>query len=158
MSDDRGQLSLPRSANNIRIVSRTEEGVNLPVLRRIARAASGGQAPSDAHLLLRDSRAARRRHQFRRAAIDAGSALEVALADFNNHVTHVIFPRPPTLGTYVNNPVIARHANLPGNLQTDLVNVRNAAIHQNAIPTWEQVGAAIGLVASVLNRLAPLPI
>jgi hypothetical protein len=158
MSDDQGNLSLPASANQATVVLHSDESITLPLLRAAAKQVTNSVTPSEAYLLLRDSRAALRRNQLRRAAIDVGSALEVVLADFNRAVTHVTFARLPTLGTWVNNSTIAARASLPAGLQQDVVDVRNAAIHQNLTPPRADVAKAIQIVSSILERLAPLPI
>jgi hypothetical protein len=159
MSDDHGELSLPASAHSINVNISTFDMVTLPLLRRAATQVSLGASPDDAHLLLRDSSAALRRKQYRRAAIDAGSALELTLADFNRTTTRVNWGRRnPTLGVYVLNPTIAASARLPATLFDDVVLVRNAAIHQNQIPTYAEAILAYDKAALIVNRLKPLPI
>jgi hypothetical protein len=158
MSDDHGQLSLPATANSITVNITTFENVALPLLRRAAKQVSLGALPDDAHLLLRDSRAALRRKQYRRAAIDAGSALELTLADFNRATTRVTWSRNPTLGTYVGSRAIVARAHLPTTLQHDVVDVRNAAIHQNQVPSYVEAKLAHDQAALIVARLKSLPI
>ncbi|WP_448620059.1 hypothetical protein [Geodermatophilus sp. URMC 65] len=159
VADESGQLSLPATASRITINARDDEPLTLPLLRRAVQLANEAAMFDDAHLLLRDSRAAVRRGQYRRAAIDAGSALELTLADFNRTVTKLSLHRPgrpPTLGTYVKK--IGAQAGLPANVKQDVVQLRNDAIHNNKTPTRAESDLAVALVSSVVNRLRPLPL
>ncbi|MHB8457553.1 MAG: hypothetical protein ACYDBS_07690, partial [Acidimicrobiales bacterium] len=62
-----------------------------------------GTIPSDAHLRLRDAARAFRRRLHRRAVIDAGTGVEIALAQFNRTTTRLPLPkdRSATLGWYI---------------------------------------------------------
>lgn len=152
-------ISLPVSSFNITATLSAYEPVSLSLLGKIIKLVSAGVTPSDAHLLLRDSRAELRRGRYRRAVIDAGSATEITLADFNNRVTHVTTPpRGATLGWYTNQPMIAAQANLPANITTDLVDIRNNAIHRNRMPTREEAITAIELAKQLVDQLDPLPL
>lgn len=152
-------ISLPATANLITVTLPDDEAITLPKFRKAVGQANAGRVPSDAHVLLRDGRAALRRGQFRRAVIDAGSATEVTLADFNRRATRVnTGSRPPTLGWYVRQPAIASGASLPANTKLDLVDIRNKAIHENRMPTRAETATAISIAAQVVNRLDPLPI
>jgi hypothetical protein len=153
-----GTISLPAHASTIRINKRTSEMLKLPTLRKLIGYANNSTLPSDAHMLLKESRAARRRGQYRRAVIDAGSATEITLADFNRRVVHAA-PRPgqlPTLGWYVR--AIASRAGLPTNTITDLVDARNSAIHQNLMPTPEQAREALAIAERIVSGIDPLPL
>lgn len=159
LSDDGVQLSLPASARNIQVMAANFESVSLALLRRAAKQANAGSSPGDAHLLIRDSRAALRRWQLRRAAIDAATAVELTLADFNRSVTKINTPaKGATLGWYVQQSAIAAQARLPTTLMRDVVHLRNGAIHNNKIPSRTEVVVAINQAKRVANRLSPLPI
>lgn len=153
-------ISLPTTPTNLTVVLNSSEQVSLPLLRKIVTQVNNEIVPSDAHLLLRDSRAAIRRQQFRRAVIDAGSATEITLADFNNKVTHIV-PNGrslPTLGWYVRQPAIISGANLPNNIISNLVDIRNNAIHQNRTPTRDETVKSLSLAKEVVDILDPLPL
>jgi hypothetical protein len=150
-------VSSPRRANQITILGREEEPVNLPTLRRAATLASAGLDPGTAHLLLRDGRAALRRENRRRAIIEVGTALEIALADLNRTQVKTAFKGKPTLGTYVRDPGIVKAAKLPSATQKMVVDPRNDAIHNNIVPTSNAVAAAAQIVVEVVRRIDPLP-
>lgn len=136
-----------------------QEAISLPLLQGAIEQANKGTRPSDAHLLLRDSRAAFRRGYQRRAVIEASSAVEVVLANLNHQVTHIDpGARSPTLGWYVRQQSIATAASLPSNTLVDLVNVRNRAIHENLVPTIEAATSALQLARQIVCHLEPLPI
>lgn len=151
-------LSLPATPFNIKVTLARFEPLSLTLLRKIIRLVNTGVTPSDAHMLLRDSRAELRRGHYRRAVIDAGSATELTLADFNNRVTHINLGSRVTLGQYTNQPKIATQAQLPVNIYADLVDIRNQAIHQNRIPTRGEAVLAVTLAKQVVDRLDPLPL
>lgn len=152
-------ISIPKNAFHIMTGLNTDEYINLPALRKAFGMASSGVLPSDAHVLLRDSRAAFRRGYFRRAVIDAGSATELCLADLNNRFTPPPIPtsRKTTLGQYVANNTIKAKASLPSNTMADLVNVRNDAIHQNKTPTRQEAKLALRLAKQIVCNIDPLP-
>jgi hypothetical protein len=154
---DGDTVSIPRYANRSQVFVRDVKLLTLPLLRKLAAHANSQTFPSDAHLLLRDGRAQWRRGHMRRAVIDAGSAVEVVLAAYNQRVTKVN-TRKATLGWYVNQPAIAASASLPPATQTVIVDVRNAAIHENRPPTGSEANQALILAQEILERLEPLPI
>lgn len=151
-------VSLPASASHIEFHSHDHEEVKLPILRKLVNYANTGSLPSDAHMLLREGKAAKRRGQHRRAVIDAGSATEITLADFNNRVTRIPAGDRPPLGWYVKQPTIAYRAGLPVNTWIDLVDVRNKAIHQNRTPSTNETITALGLAKQIVDLLDPLPL
>lgn len=90
--------------------------------------------------------------------IDAGGAVELTLATFNQTTTQVNTGGRATLGWYVDQPTIAARANLPANLKQDLVVLRNNAIHQNHIPSRSETLEALRLAKEVVDGLDPLPV
>jgi hypothetical protein len=154
---DAGVISSPAWPNNLVITARQEQPITLPALRRAATLASSSATPSDARLLLRDASAALKRGNRRRAIIEAGTALEVALADLNRTRLKQNIGGRPTLGTHVQNERIARAAGLPRTTQADVVTPRNDAIHNNIVPGSPAVTSAINVVLGVLNRVDPVP-
>jgi hypothetical protein len=132
--DDEG-VSLPSTGNHIVVTMSSDELLTLPKFIQIVDLANKGALPSAAHCLVRDGHAAFRRKQYRRVVIDAGTATELSLADFNQSSVHATTPPNPTLGWYARDTMIATQAMLPTNTVTDLVEVRNKAIHENRVPT-----------------------
>ena len=155
---DDGVVSLPASADSIAVMPKSWQPVTLGLLRKIIGHVNNGLIPSDAHLLLRDGRAELRRNHYRKAVIDAGSAVEITLADFNARVTHINTGQRPTLGWYVNQPTINSQANLPSNTKADLVEVRNKAIHHNRVPSYNETQLALNLAKQIVDYIDPLPI
>jgi hypothetical protein len=154
--DDR--VPFPTSPQHVALFATRDEAINLPRLRKAVHEANAGSTPTDAHLFLRDARAALRRGGYRRAVIDAGSAVELTLAQFNAATTRVNTGGRATLGWYVNQPAIATEANLPSTLGHDLVDLRNNAIHQNRVASCQETVRALALAKQVVARLDPLPI
>lgn len=153
---DGSELSLPGGNNVINVIVREIKALSLRRFQRAIRQANADTMPDDAWLLLRDAFGSHRRLRYRRAVIEAGTAVEITLADFNNRVTKLKAKGgPPTLGWYARK--LKTSAKLPSNVKRDLVDIRNAAIHQNEIPSHEQSWTAIGLARQVLDLHDPLP-
>lgn len=161
VTEDDGTLSLPVRAHEMNLTMSTEELVDLTQLRKAVELANARSRPSDAHILLRDARAAARRGSCRRAVIDAGGAVEMTLAAHNRAAVGVK-PRPgvmPTLGWYVRQPKIIKATGLAKQaLLDDLVTPRNDAIHQNRAPSHAETRTALATAHRVLTALDPLPI
>lgn len=146
-----GRISLPRSANEMEIVVAKTELVNLTTLRGLLKRTSDGDIPGDARLLLRDGYVDLRRGRLRKAVIDGGSASESALATWclaNN----VQLPAKPTLGWFVLNS----GAPIPPTSKTDLVDLRNDAIHKGITPTYAQASKALAVSEMIVNATESL--
>ena len=89
----------------------------------------------------------------RRAVIDAGTAVELMLADFNRRVTKVATPPRPTLGWYVGQSAIAKAVGFPATTQQDLVDLRNDAVHHNKTPGPAE--ASTGASSQALSTMRP---
>lgn len=148
--------SLPARPSTISIMEDPAERLNLQSFRRVLAKMRMSSRPSDAHLLLRDARADLRRGRLRKAVIDAGSAVELTLADVNRRGPQVNTGRRPTLGWFVDQPAIAAAGGLPANTKSDLVGVRNDAIHHNVVPSRSAAHGAISLAKSILDTADPL--
>jgi hypothetical protein len=149
-----GEKSLPASAYRITISTRTVTLMIEQVLRRSIALANANQVPPDSRLLLRDAEIDLRRQRYRKAVIDAGAAAELVLSTWNN-ANGVLSPRGqmPTLG----NLVRWTSASIPPNTRSDLVLVRNAAIHQNVVPPASVALQALGVARAIVDLLEPLP-
>jgi hypothetical protein len=126
-------------------------------LRFALKSASNCNRPSDARLLYRDARSANFRSQNRRAAIDAGSAAETALADYAR-LDGIAITSKTTLGSYLQIVANARpELQLDKEkLKAELVEIRNSAIHDNRIPNNEQISRMFSHVELLLDRLEPI--
>jgi hypothetical protein len=154
---DGTEVSLDTENNEISVVAREVKPLSLRPLEQAIRRANADEMPSDAWLLVRDAYGSHRRLRYRRAVIEAGTAVELTLADFNNRVTKIKEngPFPPTLGWYASK--LKTSAKLPPRLSTDLVHLRNSAIHENRTPTLAQSWTALSLARQVLELHDPLP-
>ncbi len=151
-------VSLPASPFGITVVLDSSEPLTAEMLHKVVEQANSGTMPSESRILLRDSNAALRRAHYRRAVIDAGSATELALADVNNNITKIPGPYRKTLGWYVQQPAIIAHSHMPTEAMQDLVNIRNNAIHQNRVPTYDETIKAIRLAKQIINQATPLSV
>lgn len=149
--DENGQASRPRSANAMTITMGESPSVNLKTLTNLLKRTSGAERPSDARLLLRDGYIDLRRRRRRKAVIDAGSAVESALATWCR--THgVTVASKPTLGWFVDHS----GAPIPATTKSDLVVIRNDAIHNNITPTGGAASLALATADTILDTLEPL--
>lgn len=153
---DGTDVSLPGENTTMKIIVRQIAPLTLGRLQRAIRLANADATPSDSWLLLRDAFGSHRRLRYRRAVIEAGTAVELTLADFNSKGPK-LKPRRgyPTLGWLVGK--LKAKAKLPAGLSTDLVDRRNAAIHKNRTPTLEQSWTSLDLAKQVLELHDPLP-
>lgn len=148
--------SLPSRPSSIEITVGGPGAVSLRRLRRVLAKLKTSDSPSDAHLLVRDARADLRRGRYRKAVIDAGSATEVVLADLNRRGPQIQTGPRPTLGWFVTQPAIAQAALLPPTTKSELVEVRNDAIHKNVVPSAATARRAVALAREIVNRVDPL--
>jgi hypothetical protein len=155
--DDGESVSLPGALNTITISMRQDRPIGTRALRAAIARTDSGSSPSVARSLLRDARVAARRNRLRIAAIDGGSALEAALAEFNTTVVRANVGSRPTLGTYCSNAAISVAAHLPATIKVEVLDVRNDAIHSNVVPSSTNVRRLLSTVTAIVNRVDPLP-
>jgi len=148
--------SLPARAHMVNVFGDSSEEVNLRTFLKILAKLRASEVPSDAHLLLRDARADLRRGRYRKAVIDAGSAVELTLADVNRRGPNVNTGSRPTLGWFVDQPAVAAAAALPASTKGDLVGLRNDAIHKNVVPSRVGAANAIALAKAIVDGADPL--
>ena len=153
---DGNEVSLLGENTVVQVVVRQIAPLTLGRLQRAIQLANADAMPSDSWLLLRDAFGPHRRLRHRRAVIEAGTAVELTLADFNSNGPK-LKPKSgyPTLGWLAKK--LKTQAKLPSGLLPDLVDRRNAAIHKNQTPTHEQSGAALRLAKQVLELHDSLP-
>lgn len=155
LTEDNGVLSIPATARTITVLGDRGESLTLARFRQVLSLLRRGHRPPDAHLLMRDARSDLRRDRLRKAVVDAATAVEISLADFNQRVTRVRTPPRPTLGWFVSQRRIAAAARLPARTRTSLVDVRNDAIHHNVIPSASGARDAVSVAQSIVERLEP---
>lgn len=151
-----GRVSSLTSSTELSISMSNVEPVNLATWRSLLRLVDAGTRPHDSHLLLRGAHIARRRDYRRRAVIDAGTATELVLAEWNVRSNGNRQPprgRFKTLGWYV----IQASAVVPNNAMADLVNIRNNAVHNNYTPTRAEMIEALNIASTIVNAVEPLP-
>lgn len=135
------------------LISSHPTPLTLAMLRRIIAMTNAGRVPHDAHLFLRDARGELTRARFRRAVIDAATAVEIVLAK-----RHVENPSPslnhprPTLGVLVEDATVR----LPPDTKLDLVDLRNDAIHRGITPNRQAAARALAIARQIVTRLEPL--
>ena len=111
---------------------------------------NSGRALPQNHLLLNDAREAQARGLARKAANDAGSAVEITLRDYALS-NSMALPARPTLGWYVQNI-----SSLPADTNTKLLDVRNDAEHFNATFNPLLVPDAITIATQIVESFDPL--
>jgi len=167
-------VSLPRRANSIRINMLEVEALDERHWRRVLELASTGSSPPVEYSLARSARIQLRVHQYRRAVIDAATAVDVVLTDLL-HANLANLPSglqttlnrsDQTLGWLVDTLNNARGlpssitnvaTQLPSDLKTGLVTVRNDVMHRNVTPTHEEAARAVAIAAEVVKTVNPLP-
>jgi hypothetical protein len=171
---DNGTVSLPRYANSVQINMLEVEALDEQCWRDVLDLASRGSSPPVEYSLASSARIQLRVHQYRRAVIDAASAVDVTLSDlFHANYTNL----PPGLQTTLNQgretlgwlvdmltnaaglpPALTGiSARLPPDLKSGLVNVRNDVLHRNRTPTYEETARATTLAADLIKLVNPLP-
>ena len=153
-----GRVSSSTGSTRMSMVSidTRNDVLNLGTVRKLITLANQDVMPHDSHLLMREAHAARRRGRRRRAVIDAGTATELGLAEWNVASNGDAIPkggRPRTLGWYVGQA----KGVVPANTHTGLVEVRNNAVHHNLVPTHPQVIEALSIADTIVNSIEPLP-
>jgi hypothetical protein len=126
------------------------------------RAGSGDAVPST-HLFLRSARQARWRDQRRSAVLDAATAAELALTELLDErlsssdpaVVEVVRGGAREMGRLVGVLKGMGETRLPDNLQRDLINVRNRAIHGGDDPSAAEAGTAIHLATELVELVSP---
>lgn len=155
-SYDGTEASLPGGPHEISVVMHDVRPLPVRQLSQAIRRANAGGMPSDPWLLFRDATAAHRRGNSRRAVIEAGTAVEMTLADYNTRVTRAKPKKGlPTLGWYVTRLKTA--AGLPSATMSDLVRRRNDAIHAGKVPSWQDAERALAIAKQILDAHDPLP-
>jgi hypothetical protein len=132
--------------------------------QRAVRETNASRRPPEAHLLLRDARAAANRRLVRRCVLDAATAAEVVLTPLLAALLDKALGRS-TRGTLVPDTtnisrkipaLVALGISLPAHLQRDLFNLRNKVIHEGRNPTIGEARKALDAAAEVVRVHTPI--
>jgi hypothetical protein len=172
---DGENVSLPRRDNSMRIAVLEVEALDERLWRKALDLASKGSSPPIEYLFARSARVQLRVHQYRRAVIDAASAVELALSDllqanFANLPLGIQAtlsqPDTPTLGWFIDiltnagglpPALMAVSGKLPSDLKTGLNSIRKNVIHRHATPTHDETERAVVIASEVVKLVTPLP-
>jgi hypothetical protein len=132
--------------------------------QRAVREANAGRLPPDAHLLLRDARAAANRRLLRRCVLDAATATEVVLSPLLVGLLDKAVGPSARQALVSDQTAISRKIpalvglgiSLPAHLQRDLFNLRNKVIHAGRNPATGEARKALEAASAVLRTHAPL--
>jgi hypothetical protein len=154
--------SFPASDHRITVNMRTAPVIDPPLWRRILRQVAAGRPVPQEHLLLADARAWLARNQFRRAIIDAGTAVELALT---RRLDAALSPLEADLQRNLS----AEHRTLGrlGGALRDVIDVddlklrrltesRNKAVHANLAPSRDEARDALDTALQVVSLVEPL--
>jgi hypothetical protein len=167
-------VSLPRRANSMRVNMLEVEALNEEHWRHILALASAGSLPPVEYLLIGSGRIQLRAHQYRRAVIDAATAVDVVLTDLLQTnfsglppgIQSTLNQDKQTLGWLVDvlngaralpPSVVATAAHLPSDLKTGLVTIRNDVMHRNRTPSYSEAERTVAIAGEVVRLVSPLP-
>lgn len=153
------RVSLPAESRTLLVAGSTTRPLSPEVWRSVVTCASRGEDPTDEQLLLADARAALRRQQFRRAVIDAGTAVEVVI----QRRVHVLLEgedqwigkalnfNTRSLGWLVDK--VGEPLGLPADVRKKLVEPRNDAVHRNISPERGRAEEAVRMAETTVGGL-----
>ncbi len=120
------------------------------------------QSPPESFLLLRDARALIKRGSYNYATILASIATEVVIKNQVESVLNGLNNPQPFIDQVLKNPlgVLGKtcktlSVSLPSAFKTELVEVRNRAIHKNAAITREEAKRVLEMASQIVDNLAP---
>lgn len=144
--------------------SRGDQALSLSVWRRALDLTGRECEPPEVHLLLRDARTALHRGQTRRCVIDLATTTELVVTDLLR-ATLAEELTPGEVDRYLDRhwmisgrirDLSVRGAPLPEDLYSDVMEVRNRAVHQNASVSRRQADRAYETVRQFISTFAPL--
>src|SRR5205814_10224601 len=150
------------------ITIRNDTPLNLAMWRRVIAEANQGRQPPDSVLLLRDARAASHRHNPRKALIDCGTAVEVALSTAIRGRLSTVTVDEGAITRFLNktNGMVqlfelasALGVSLPcskNRLTTEIAEPRNTAVHQGAEPASDAARDALATATVLVQSLNPV--
>jgi hypothetical protein len=154
--------SPPATTRRVVVIDRRSHALSRAQWRRVLRQASLGTTVPDEHRLLIDARAAARRGHGRRAVVDAGTAIELALWRIMDDRLDST-PSPPreelikqkwTLGKLVE--LLGGCLPLPSPDIRRLAEIRNRCVHGNHAPPKDDVDLMLRSAQAVVEVVEPL--
>lgn len=154
----------PRVIRLTAVAPDDEKVIHLDSWAAAVRFASEGRMPKLEHVLLRDARHALKHGAYRRAVIDAGTAVELAVSEESTvrltgalgaQAAEAILRRFPALG---NRLALGSILPLPlgsRDLKRELVEPRNRATHQGSTPSRAEARQALQAATEVVDALVP---
>lgn len=139
--EGRGSLLDASTVTSTAYMNDEETLLTPPLWARAVEVANSKQAPLLEHILLRDARHALRNQEYRRCVVDAATALEVSLStrlvrelerSLGMKAAATVLKRSQTLGSKCALGVSMDLPMGPQDLQQDLVEPRNKAVHEGA--------------------------
>jgi hypothetical protein len=135
---------------------------------------SQGASPPIEHFLVGTARVQLRLHQYRRAVVDAATAVELALTDFLNTnyaslppgIQRALSQNGLTLGGLVKNVPADRNLptsvtqvfnQFPPDVEAGLLDVRNAVVHRNQTLTFAEAARTVEIALNIVKLAKPLP-
>lgn len=139
------------------------EPLTLATWRSAVRRSNEGTAPPDAHLLLRDARAALRRQATRRVVLDTATAVEVVLVPLlDRRISRKLGSAAADRLLPKRQPISAKLSILGSlgvtllpTLQDDVFNLRNRVIHGGYTPTGDEARAALAAATATVTQHSP---
>lgn len=167
-------VSLPRFPDSISVEVEQLQALDERHWRHALDLASRGAVVPVEYSLLGTARVQLRLRQYRRAVIDAASAVELALTDLL-HTHQASLPHwmqtqlsqdKQTLGWLVKNvaadsalpnPVAQVYAQFPRDIAQNFVDIRNDVVHRNQTPTFAQAARVLDIALGIVGLVRPLP-
>lgn len=154
-----GEFSLPGESRTIQVLGGSSDGLAPTQLQVAVDRASSFLAPAEEQQLLADARAAVRRGGYRRAVIDAGTAVELvlgsrleqALGALDERTREGLMAENRSLGRLVELAMKTDISRLPQDTNLNLVARRNHAVHRNRLPTNQQAQRAVEIAQEVVG-------
>lgn len=167
-------VSLPRFPNNITVNFSQVQALDERHWRNALHLTSQGTSPPIEHSLIGTARVQLRLHQYRRAVIDAATAVELALTDFLNTnyaslpsgVQRTLGQNDQTLGWLIKSVSATRDlpssvaqafSQFPSDVQTGLLDVRNDVVHRNQILTFAEAARTVEIALGIVKLVKPIP-
>jgi hypothetical protein len=167
-------VSLPRFPSKITLNMPQVQALDERQWRHALNLISHGASPPIEHSLVGTARVQLRLHQYRRAVIDAATAVELALTDFLNTnyaslpsgIQRTLSQNDQTLGWLVKNVPATRSlptsvtqvfSQFPPDVEAGLLDVRNNVVHRNQILTVAEAVRTVEIALSIVKLAKPLP-
>jgi hypothetical protein len=167
-------VSLPRFSHDITLHMPQVQALDERHWRHALNLTSQGTSPPIEHSLVGTARVQLRLHQYRRAVIDAATAVELALTDFLNTnyaslpsgIQRTLRQNDQTLGWLIKNVPATRNlptsvtqvfSQFPPDVETGLLDVRNDVVHRNQTLTFAEAAKTVEIAFRIVKLVKPVP-